>query len=63
MTGIKCLVLYEIMLLQYEKLIKLWKFMAAKPEITCIATGDPKQLQAINDTITPSKKSSNPSSR
>ena len=56
MTGIKCLVFDEIMLLQYEKLIKIWKFMAAHPEITCIATGDPKQLPAINDTITPSKK-------
>jgi hypothetical protein len=56
MTGVKCVVFDEIMLLQYEKLIKIWKFMAGHPDITYIATGDPHQLPAINDTITPDKK-------
>lgn len=50
-TGIKVIIFDEIMLHTHKNLIKMYKYMQSKPDITFIATGDARQLEAIGDVI------------
>jgi hypothetical protein len=47
----KAIVIDEIMLFEYRKIVKLFHFMESHPEIEFFATGDEAQLEAIDDVV------------
>lgn len=56
MKGVECLVVDELWQLTHSQWVKLWEWRVRNPEVPLIATGDPHQLEAIDDIVSNEQK-------